>query len=124
MAEKNYFGYPCDDWEAAKLEAKKYLIEKVAKLGNDITYGNLALAIKTIDIPAYGDAMSNFLDEMSRSTYDAHGFMLSALVVSQETRKPGKGFWTLAEKLYKEQKDWNYWYRNEKKKIWKKYKQS
>lgn len=53
MAEKNYFGYPCDDWEAAKLEAKKYLIEKVAKLGNDITYGNLALAIKTIDIPAY-----------------------------------------------------------------------
>lgn len=124
MAEKNYFGYPCDDWETAKLEAKKYLIEKVAKLGNDITYGNLALAIKTIDIPAYGDAMSNFLDEMSRSTYDAHGFMLSALVVSQETRKPGRGFWTLAEKLYKEQKDWDYWYHNEKKKILEKYKQS
>ncbi|HGH6166221.1 TPA: hypothetical protein ACJL1A_000278 [Neisseria meningitidis] len=124
MAERNYFGYPCDDWEAAKLEAKKYLIEKVAKLGNDITYGNLALAIKTIDIPAYGDAMSNFLDEMSRSTYDAHGFMLSALVVSQKTGEPGKGFWILAKELNGEQKSWGYWYRNEKKKIWEKYKQS
>lgn len=116
----NYFGYKSEDWEKAKVEAEEYLIES-AKKKCTISYGDLALKIKTIHIEAYGEAMSNFLDEISRKTFDAYGFMLSSLVITKSTGKPGQGFWTLAQVLNGEQKIWGYWYRKEIEKIFKYY---
>lgn len=121
--ENSRFGHSFENWEKAKSEAQEYLVENVAKLGNTITYGNLALAVKTIRLDAHSDAMSNFLDEISRKTFDAHGFMLSTLVVTRKNNLPGQGFWTLARVLNGEQKSWDHWYWAEKQKIFEHYKQ-
>lgn len=40
-----------------------------------------------------------YLEDISRSTVKEHDFMLSAVVVMQNTFRPGGGFYTLAEEL-------------------------
>ena len=114
------FGYDLSDWEKAKLEAEQYLIKQAAILGQReyIFYNTLASVIKTIQIDAHSVAMSHLLAQISEKTYLAHGFMLSALVVSKEHKIPGEGFFELAKKLYKDnQVSEDGWYFREVNKI-------
>ena len=117
---EEYFGYDLNDWENAKLEAEQYLIKQAALLGSGeyIFYSTLASAIKTIQIDAHSSAMSHLLGQISEKTYFAHGFMLSALVVSKDHKKPGEGFFELAKELYKDNKVYEAkWYFSEINKI-------
>lgn len=113
-------GYSVEDWEKAKLEAERFLIQEVAKLNSHVFYSDLAAAIKTIHLDAHGTAMSHFLAQISEKTFYEHGFMLSALVVSKAQKIPGMGFFELAKQLYEDDVVYTaQWHYKEKKKIFK-----
>jgi hypothetical protein len=65
-----------------------------------VTYKELAAVVGyTIDDEYDGDRVGALAGEVSQISFNDDGVMLSALVVSQEFRRPGKGFYTFAQEL-------------------------
>ncbi len=65
-----------------------------------VTYKELAACVGyTIDDEYDGIRVGGLAGEISQVSFDADGVMLSALVVSQENRTPGAGFYTWAQEL-------------------------
>ena len=88
-------GYPLEDWSQAKEEMQQVLIE-VARLMKTICYGDLVKRIRTIQFHRMSKKLTYMLDEIS-SAKDGRG-MLDALVVTQEKKRPGKGWLPAAGK--------------------------
>ncbi len=93
------FGYAEDKWNAAKEEIRAVLVETARQRGM-ITYSDLVDKVKAIDIPPHGPAIGQILGELSHEE-DAQGRgMLTVLVVHKHGKKrPGPGFFELAEDL-------------------------
>lgn len=97
MPRKNFnHGFAQSDWDAAKDEARKILIEH-AKLKRTIAYSELAKRITRIQLDAYDARLFHFLGEIASEEDDKGRGLLSALVVHKSgDREPGAGFFDLA----------------------------
>jgi len=85
-------------WDSAVGHAIVILRECAAEPGY-ITYGDLAVRLKSFGIKSSGWAMNNLLAEVSRREMGAARPLLSAIVLTKENRKPGRGFYELARWL-------------------------
>ena len=89
---------PVPIWNAAKEEARIILIER-AKKKSDITYSELAKSLRTHHFEAHDFSLFALIGDISEEEDNAGNGMLSALVVTQEEKRPGPGFFVLAKKL-------------------------
>ncbi len=95
----NPFGYPPDQWSAAKDQARKVLIG-VAKQQSTIAYSELVPHISAIPLDAYDVRLNTLLGQLSEDEDAAGRGMLSVLVVHKEgDQRPGPGFFEWAEQL-------------------------
>jgi hypothetical protein len=75
-----------------------------------ITYGELVNAIQTIRFAgAIDERLYALLGDISTDTNEQDGTMLSVLVVTEEDRSPGQGFFTLARSLGRKGDDDKIW---------------
>lgn len=96
---------PDDKWQAAKDEVRTILIAR-ARQGKDITFGDLAGQIGTLDVKPNDPLLFELLDEVSSEEARKGNGMLSALVVRKSgDQKPGPGFFELASKLGRDTTD-------------------
>lgn len=104
MSEE-YFGYPIDDWENAKAEMRKILIEK-AKDRAMIPYSELVSRIRTISLEPHSFALANMLGQISTEEDAAGRGMLTVIVVHKHgDMQPGPGFFELADELGRDTSD-------------------
>ncbi len=104
----NDYGFAGSDWEMAKQEAKKILIDKARQKGEEakITYSELASQINAINIEAHDPRMFHLLGEISSEENKAGRGMLTAIVVHKYgDMQPGAGFFELAKSLGKDTSD-------------------
>jgi hypothetical protein len=99
------YGYDLKDWEAAKDDIVKLLSARVRAGSGPITYGDLCSTMKSIVIEPHSYALAHLLGAVSDDEDAAGRGMLSAYVVSVDTRVPGGGFFELAEKLARDVRD-------------------
>lgn len=93
------YGYSLNEWEQAKEEMKKILIER-ARVRCLIPYSELAAQIKSISISPESYAFAAMLGEISTEEDRAGHGMLSVIVVHKSgDMQPGPGFFELAKKL-------------------------
>ncbi len=92
-------GYSLIDWNNAKEEMRKILIER-AKVRGMMSYIELVGKVKTIRLEPHSQALDAMLEEIS-SEEDAAGHgMLTVIVVHKcGDMEPGSGFFKLAEQL-------------------------
>ena len=101
----NDYGFSGSDWDAAKEEAKSYLISK-ARSKSRVAYSELAEQIKAIKIEAHDPRMFHILGEISVEENKAGRGMLTAIVVHKSgDMQPGPGFFELAKSLGKDTSD-------------------
>jgi hypothetical protein len=96
MDEK--FGFSSQDWERAKAEAVKAMVQ-AGKNDGLITYSELASRITNVTIEPHDFAMDRLLDEISKEEDAAGRAILTALVVLKDTGIPGQGFWSTASDI-------------------------
>ena len=94
------YGYPLNQWNAAKEEIKQILIE-IAKNRQTITYSDLVRKVNTINFEPVSYGLSAMLGEISSEEYIAGRGMLTAVVVLKDDGIPGSGFFELARALGK-----------------------
>lgn len=92
------FGYPLDDWLAAKAQVKAVLGES-ARARRTITYGELCDAVHAIRLFPRSRALLGMLHDVCTEEDEARGIMLASIVVSKATGMPGKGYFAFAETL-------------------------
>ncbi len=101
----NNYGYDGSDWEKAKGQAVKVLID-VARRKGRIAYSELAAQITAIQIDAHDPRMFHLLGEISTAEDKARRGMLTAIVVHKSgDMQPGPGFFELAKSLGKDTSD-------------------
>ncbi|DAB34178.1 MAG TPA: hypothetical protein CFH82_06615 [Sulfurospirillum sp. UBA12182] len=101
----NDYGFAGTDWETAKQEAKKVLID-IARRKGRIAYSELASQINAINIEAHDPRMFHLLGEISSEEDKAGRGMLTAIVVHKSgDMQPGPGFFELAKSLGKDTSD-------------------
>ena len=93
-----HFGFTPDEWNNAKEEVRQLLVAR-AKHQETITYSEVVQQVHTIQLQPDSQGFHHMLGEISEDENFAGRGMLSAIVVLKETGLPGKGFFTLAEKL-------------------------
>lgn len=102
---QNKYGYAESDWEKAKVQATKVLID-VARRKGRIAYSELAARITEIQIEAHDLRLFHLLGEISTSEDKAGRGMLTAIVVHKSgDMQPGPGFFELAKSLGKDTSD-------------------
>jgi len=75
-------------------------LKQVARAGQTITYGEIApMADLDMSRAADRNEIAAILDTISTREHREGRPLLSAVVVRSDTRYPGKGFFTLAQKL-------------------------
>jgi hypothetical protein len=92
------FGHPAEDWDAAKAEAKRYLVAK-ARQHQTVTYSELSLAIQSITIPHYGYMMTGMLNDIHRDDLQFQRPGLATLVVRKSDGLPGPGYFKSEREL-------------------------
>jgi hypothetical protein len=99
------FGYPRAEWEAARGETRRVLIER-AKSRGIIGYAELIANVKTIQLERHSPALSAMLGEVA-SLEDAAGRgMLTAVVIHKyRDQLPGPEFYQLAQQLGRDTSD-------------------
>ena len=98
------YGYGRKQWEKAKEEARLAIV-KQARIESDMTYGELTRAIRNISFEPHDHVFHLMLGQISEEEDAAGRGMLTALVVCQDDRRPGPGFWRLAARLGRNTKD-------------------
>lgn len=92
-------GFPKDEWEAAKAEAKT-ILSGYAKRRQMIPYSEFVTKIHSINIEYHDPRLFHFLGEISAEESAAGRGMLTALVVHKHgDMQPGPGFFELAQEL-------------------------
>ena len=103
--EKFYQGFPRADWDAAKDEARKVMIER-ARVRGMIPYSDLVKQITRIRLEAHDSRLFHFLGEISAEEDAADRGMLTVVVVHKDgDMQPGPGFFQLAESLGRDTSD-------------------
>jgi len=98
-------GFPKDEWEAAKVEAKTLLAE-YAKRRQMIPYSEFVTKIHSIKIDYHDPRLFHFLGEIAVEESAAGRGMLTAIVVHKHgDMQPGPGFFELAQKLGQDTSD-------------------
>lgn len=91
-------GFADSDWAQAKTAARNLLVRR-ARLKNRelVTYGELVAQLP-LAISHDDHRLSYLLDEISTEEYTEGRGFLTALVVHQDNRRPGAGFFTMARR--------------------------
>jgi hypothetical protein len=99
------YGHSISDWNKAKDEMRKILIEK-AKVRGMIPYSELVRQISSIHLEPDSYALAAMLGEISTAEDAAGRGMLSVIVVHKSgDMQPGTGFFELAEELGRDTSD-------------------
>lgn len=98
------FGYPREDWDRAKDEARQILVRR-AKKRQLIEYGELTREIRSIHFEPHGNEFRHFLGQLSWEEDAAGRGMITAIVVHKSDSLPGGGFFVLAERLGRDASD-------------------
>jgi len=93
------YGFTDSEWRSAISEAIAILQECAAAQSGWVTYGDLASRLKSIRIDPFGGPMNHLLTKVSEEENAAGRPLLSAIVVREEDKTPGNGFFTLAKWL-------------------------
>ena len=93
------FGLSNQEWNSAKKEIKKILIDR-AKVRGMIPYSELVKNVRSVQLEAHDMRLFHLIGEISREE-DAKGRgMLSVIVVHKSgDMQPGPGFFELADEL-------------------------
>lgn len=93
------YGFPDNDWERAKDQARDILID-FARREDTIPYSDLVARIGAIALDPHSYAMRAFLGEISTAEHNEGRGMLSVFVVYKYGEQmPGPGFFELARTL-------------------------
>ena len=92
------YGLPLAQWEAMKAELMEILIWH-ARMKDLPTYSQIADELKTVKFERGSRALADLLTELSASEDAAGHGMISVMVVSKDTGRPGRGFLDQALKL-------------------------
>jgi molybdopterin synthase catalytic subunit len=99
------YGFPQRDWDAAKQEVRRILIER-AKVRGMIPYSDLAGKIGAIPLEAHDQRLFHLLGQISSEEDAAGRGMLSVIVVHKSgDMQPGPGFFELAKQLGRDTSD-------------------
>lgn len=99
------FGFSDAEWEAAKGEARRAMIER-ARIRGSIPYSELVTRIGAIQFEPHDVRLFNLLGETSIEEDEAGRGMLSAIVVHKHgDMQPGPGFFELASELGRDTSD-------------------
>ena len=106
MKRDNYeHGFAPADWDAAKAEARQAMIAAARRRGL-IAYGELAAAIRRLDLEPQSTHLAHMLGEISSAEDAAGRGMLSVVVVHKSgDGMPGAGFFALARSLGRDTRD-------------------
>lgn len=104
MPENTRYGFPKDDWERAKDEAKAFLV-LCARERRTTTYSELCGTVCSVRLKPYSFAMMAFLNEVCTEEDAAHGVMLASLVCRKDSGLPGDGYFRHAAKLGRDVRD-------------------
>jgi len=97
----NDYGFEGSQWDAAKEQAKKILIEVATRKGR-IAYSELVGKISALKLEAHDPRLFHLLGEISTEEDKAGRGMLTAIVVHKSgDMQPGPGFFELAKSLGK-----------------------
>ena len=94
---KKRWGMTPDEWELAKRQAEGLLLSRARRRGT-VTYTELCEAITVAAIRPYSWKMIALLDEVCSEEDAARGIVLATLVVRADTGRPGRGYFTWAER--------------------------
>lgn len=95
----NKFGFDEVEWDEAKEQAKKVLVER-ARICGTIPYSELVTLIDAISLEAHDARLFHLLGEISTEEDAAGRGMLTAIVVHKDgDMQPGPGFFELAKEL-------------------------
>jgi len=84
----------------AEVATVKLFLEEIASLGFSTTYAPVMGKIdRSTTIPNDRSIIGRILGEISRESYEEHGFLLSALVNNSALGKPSESFFLLAGDL-------------------------
>jgi hypothetical protein len=98
-------GISLSTWDTAYEEAHAAIVEAVRSAKGLITYGALTKKITCVSLEPDSEALRELLGDISTKESEEGRGMLSAAVVHQDDGRPGKGFFTLAEKLGRDARD-------------------
>ena len=99
MPQHNYdHGFPEPDWIAAKQQAMEILCE-CAKRRDPITYSDFVQRIAAVRMDAHSHQLRIMMGELSTAEHEAGRPLITALIVLQESYRPGQGFFQLARSL-------------------------
>ncbi len=114
------FGFPLDDWLAAKAEAKALLRECAAER-RTVTYGELCDSLHAIRLFPRSRALLGMLHDVCSEEDAERGVMLASLVVSKATGMPGEGYFAFAAQLGRDISDREAYWRSEVERIYSAY---
>ena len=106
MKRENFdHGFPEEDWEAAKAEARQAMIAVATREGV-IYYSDLVAEIRSIDLEPQSPQLAHMLGEISTEEHEAGRGMLTVVVVHKfGDQMPGPGFFELARSLGHDTRD-------------------
>lgn len=96
-----------------KEEIRDILVACAKSKEESVTYAELCSQIQTTKLDPYSSLLNKLLGEISSKEYAEGRGMLSVLVISQEDRRPGSGFFQLAKSLGRPAQDEEEFYINE-----------
>jgi hypothetical protein len=114
---ETHFGFPVEDWERAKLQAKDHLTA-CARRRATTTYSELCSEVDAIHLRPYSFAIVAFLNEICTEEDAAHGVMMASLVVRKDTGIPGDGYFGHAGGLGRDISDREAFWRSEVERVW------
>lgn len=104
MPDDTRYGFPLPAWEAAKAEAKDFLVS-CARRRETTTYSELCETVMSVHLRPYSFAMMAFLNEVCTEEDALHGVMLASLVCRKDSGIPGEGYFRHAAKLGRDIRD-------------------
>lgn len=86
------------EWAHAR-ERLRALLERVAREGSTVTYGEAAREAFGGRFSARSGALMDLLGDIDRETRESDGIMVASLVVRADTGRPGEGYFRFLETL-------------------------
>ncbi|MCE5203633.1 MAG: hypothetical protein LLG24_05435 [Actinomycetia bacterium] len=117
MSQDTRYGFPRGAWDAAKEEARDFLIGRARARGTT-SYSELCDVISAVQLRPYSFAMKAFLNEICSAEDAAHGIMLASLVTRKDTGLPGDGYFAFAAALGRDAFDRESFWRSEVERIY------
>lgn len=117
MSKDTRYGFSRDAWEAAKEQARDFLIGRARDRGTT-TYSELCEVVTAVQLRPYSFGMMAFLNEVCAEEDAKNGVMLASLVTRRDTGIPGDGYFKFAAGLGRETFDREAFWRSEIERIY------